>query len=221
MLNPFCAFEPNRAILIFRMPKEESSDKRYKLRISSGDDLDTYDISPGVKDAFPLKYGNGCYHVVLYEQTYDNKYAAVWNKDIDAKLDDPTAWCLYPNQYVNYSTDIKHLANKFHSYEEVCHFIKQNFSYDYIKAIRKVSGMLPDIQETLETHMGICQDLSALTVALLRCAGIKSKLVIGYADQRYHAWVESYVDGEKRRFDPTVELYGISRPINYTAERAY
>ena len=62
-------------------------------------------------------------------------------------------------------------------------FLKNNFAYDYIKAINVKKGMLPDIKGTLKKHTGICLDLASLAVAMFRIAGIPSKLVIGMADK--------------------------------------
>jgi transglutaminase-like putative cysteine protease len=41
----------------------------------------------------------------------------------------------------------------------------------------------------LTKKSGICLDLAALVVALLRIMGIPAKLTIGMADRQYHAWV--------------------------------
>ena len=58
------------------------------------------------------------------------------------------------------------------------------------------SGYLPDLDQVLEKKMGICFDYASLTAALLRVQGIAVKLVIGYADNTYHAWNEVYLSGQ-------------------------
>ena len=67
----------------------------------------------------------------------------------------------------------------------------------------------------------IRQDLSAVMVCMLRTQGIPARLMIGYADKQYHAWVEADVNGKECFFDPTAALSAISRVKEYTIERYY
>lgn len=69
----------------------------------------------------------------------------------------------------------------------------------------------PDISnavQTLKLKRGDCGEHSALTVALLRAAGIPAQIAVGIAyvpslnGFGYHAWVEVYV-GEWIQMDPT------------------
>ena len=83
------------------------------------------------------------------------------------------------------------------------------------------AGALPDIENCYSTRAGICQDLSAVMVCLLRSGGIPAKLVIGYADDNYHAWVLAYPEGREVFFDPTAALDAISVPTDYAVERWY
>ena len=69
--------------------------------------------------------------------------------------------------------------------------------------------------------MGVCQDLSAIMVCMLRTQGIPARLMIGYADKQYHAWVVADVGGEEKFFDPTAALSAISKVKAYTLERYY
>ena len=97
----------------------------------------------------------------------------------------------------------------------------KHYRYDYVKAVLTKPGTLPDIDGTYRKGMGICQDLSALTVAMLRSQGIPSKLVIGYAGKQYHAWVTAKVGGKERFFDPTAAVSNKKLSKNYTVERWY
>lgn len=81
--------------------------------------------------------------------------------------------------------------------------------------------MLPDIDTCFNKKLGICQDLAAMTVCMLRVQGVPAKLMIGYADRNYHAWVVAIIDGREVFYDPTAELNAISRVKNYTVERFY
>ena len=70
--------------------------------------------------------------------------------------------------------------------------------------------------------MGICQDLSALTCAMLRSQGVPARLMIGTVGANtYHAWVVAVVNGEEKFFDPTAELNASSKTDTYTTERYY
>ena len=82
--------------------------------------------------------------------------------------------------------------------------------------------MLPDIDECWTKKMGICQDLSALTCAMLRSQGVPARLMIGtLGSGTPHAWVLAVVDGEDKFFDPTAELNASSKTDTYTTERWY
>ena len=91
----------------------------------------------------------------------------------------------------------------------------------YIKAATVKPGTLPDIDTTYEKKMGVCQDLSALMICMLRTQGIPAKLMIGYADKNYHAWVVTLIEDKQIFFDPTAAVNGISKPSKYSLERFY
>ena len=61
---------------------------------------------------------------------------------------------------------------------------------------------------------------SAMAAAMLRSQGVPTKLVIGYADQTYHAWNEVYLDGGWQRCDPTSEVCAVTVKT-YTTKRIY
>jgi transglutaminase-like putative cysteine protease len=107
------------------------------------------------------------------------------------------------------------------SFEAVCKFMSTSFAYDFIKAVTIKPGMLPDIDGSYAKKMGVCQDLSAIMVAMLRTQGIPSRLIIGYADSQYHAWTMTSVNGKDAFFDPTAALSAISTVKEYSMERFY
>jgi len=108
-------------------------------------------------------------------------------------------------------------------YNTVLNFMKSEFSYDFVrqKAIAS-SGqfLLPEIEECFDARAGVCQDLSAIMVCMLRVQGIPAKLMIGYADKYYHAWNVVTVNGEEVFFDPTNAVGAIDAK-KYQAERMY
>lgn len=65
---------------------------------------------------------------------------------------------------------------------------------EYDEARLEEEGLL-DPDQTMAAGGGVCRDLAALYVSLLRAAGIPSRLVTGYLAGRvngFHAWVEFY-----------------------------
>ena len=114
------------------------------------------------------------------------------------------------------------MTNQADIFKAVCKYVTSNFVYDYIKSVTVKPGQLPDIDECWKNRMGICQDLSALTCAMLRSQGVPARLMIGTVGANtYHAWVVAVVNGEEKFFDPTAELSASSKTDKYTTERYY
>ena len=112
--------------------------------------------------------------------------------------------------------------NKNDCLEIIKTYIKRNFKYDYVKAQNVTKGMLPDMKYLLQKRVGICFDIASLAVAMFRIVGIPAKLVIGYADNQYHAWVEIIGLNKTILYDPTFEIYNSSNKIKkYIPERFY
>jgi len=208
-----------------------ATNKRLKLRITYGENVLTYDInSDGEYEIFPLQFGSGTYNVNLYTNTSGKKYAADGEIKFSITLNREDAAFLVPTQYVSYSQDSKVVALS----DEVCRdcttdaekleavrkWIRANILYDYVKAVTVSTGTLPDIDYTLNNGMGICQDIAALSAAMLRVQGIPCKMVIGYLDDNYHAWNSVYIDGEYKLYDPTLEVTS-GKSTKYTVERYY
>ena len=205
------------------------SGNRLKLRVAYGDMQLTYDLdSEGKTEVFPLQFGSGYYAFDLYENVDGSKYAGAGQVGLDVQLTSETAAFLVPNQYVNYtrespsvqkSDEISSGSQK-EIFQSVCDFMADNFSYDFVRAQSVSPGDLPEVDSCFELKSGICQDLSAVMVSMLRVQGIPSRLVIGYADGYYHAWTSSIVDGEEIFFDPTAAINAINAG-SYTQERFY
>ena len=205
--------------------------KRYKLRIVKGNDMSTYDLkNNGQFEMFTLQFGSGTYQILLYENVYGTKYSVAGSVQLNVKLKSQNASFLVPNQYINYN-EIPELVSateqlcsgqsKNESLKTIKSYIKNNFVYDFIKASTVKKGMLPNIKETLNKKQGICFDLASLAVAMFRIVGIPAKLVVGYADKQYHAWVEIIGKDKTVIYDPTQEIYGISKVKKYIPERYY
>lgn len=209
----------------------KSSKKRMKLRVKKGKEMLTYDLNGKAEfEVFPLQLGDGKYEILLYEQVSGKKYSSAGKIGISVKLSDPEVSFLYPNQYVNYTPETEPVGKADElckgligndAYETVRKFMSTNFHYDFVKALTIKAGVLPDIEGSYDKRMGVCQDLSAITCCMLRTQGVPARLVIGYADTSYHAWVEFNYEGKKYFFDPTAAVNGISRVSEYSVERFY
>jgi transglutaminase-like putative cysteine protease len=121
--------------------------------------------------------------------------------------------------------------------EAIFNFVVSNLTYDYEKAASVQSGYLPDLDRVLLEKKGICFDYAALMTGMLRSTGVACKLVVGYADSQYHAWISVWTpeggwidgviffDGEKwQRMDPTFAAAGGSdamKNVVYTSKYVY
>lgn len=214
------------------MVRGASSDRRLKLRMVKGETVYTYDLNGvGAYEVIPLQLGSGSYTCTLYENVKGNSYAQAGQVKLSVELEEEYAAFLWPNQYVDYDeeTTAVALSNELcaglttdrEKFEAIRGYIAGNYVYDFVKALTVTGGTLPDIEYCMEQRMGICQDLSAMAACMLRVQGIPTKLIIGYADNNYHAWTRVLIDGEEILYDPTVELDAMAGISRYTAERCY
>ena len=215
------------------MVKGQKSSKRLKIQIATSGVKLNYDLnSDGEYEVFPLQFGSGKYQVSLFENASGKKYAKEGSVKLSVKMSDELSCFLYPNQYVCYDENTacvkyanelcKGMDDQKEIFETVCKYVTSNFVYDFIKSVTVKPGQLPQIDECWNTRMGICQDLSAMTCAMLRSQGIPARLMIGTVGANtYHAWVMAVVNGENRFFDPTAELNASSKTEKYATERYY
>ena len=189
------------------MVKTKTSDhRRLKLRIGLGDDEYTYDIP---KDdeyiSYPLTFGDGNYHIKVYENISDSNYALNFSFDMSVVLENEYDPYLYPSIIVDYDLNTRAVDKSF----EICEGVKtdidrvfavykwivKNIKYDYDK-VEEVSNkyVLPILDETLDLKKGICFDYAALMTCMLRVHMIPVKVVTGYVEEGYHAWVEVYIE---------------------------
>jgi transglutaminase-like putative cysteine protease len=159
-----------------------------RLTFSDGQDTFTYDLNTeGRQEVFPLQLGSGGYEISLYENISGKKYAQAGVIGVNAAFSREDVPFLYPNVYVNYGADSPAVAkadelcadkSPKEAYQAICDYIQTEYVYDFIKAVTVSPGELPDIQGCFEKKMGICQDLSAMMVAMLRSQGISSRLMM-------------------------------------------
>lgn len=209
----------------------QRTQKPLKLRVTNGAQSLTYSLkNTGEPEFFPLQLGNGGYTVRLYENVMGNTYKPAGEIIFQVRLNNMDAPFLRPNQYVNYSDDseVVSIAKRIckgkgtaEIVKSICNYVKVQFAYDYVKALTVKAGALPDIEGTVKKRMGICQDLSAVIVAMLRSRCIPARLAIGYADKQYHAWAEIKSATGWERYDPTAEICATKKPKVYSVERVY
>ena len=213
--------------------KATKGKKKYKLRMKKGDVTLNYDLNNnGTYEVFPLQYGNGNYTFTLYKNVSGKKYAEAGKMSIKANMKDENRCFLYPNQYVNYDKDTlavkeamtlcEGMTEQKEIFDAVCKYMETHFHYDFIKSYNIQPGMMPDMDGAWKKQMGICQDLAAIMVSMLRSQGVPARFVIGtLGKSTYHAWVVAIVDGEDQFFDPTAAANGVDKNSTYTTERYY
>ena len=200
-----------------------------RVTYSSGAVLDYVLDNTGGYDVIPLQLGSGNYEFALYENVSGTKYSSEGKITLSVQLSDENAPFLAPNQYVDYARTTNavvksdELATQSDIYQAVCDFMTNEFQYDFARAemiTKSKQFVLPEIAECFDARAGVCQDLSAIMVCMLRVQGIPAKLIIGYADRYYHAWTTALVDGKAVLFDPTHAI-GCINASNYMIERFY
>ena len=212
--------------------RAKKSNKRMQLSVSHGSDTVHYEMNGnGENEIIPLQFGSGAYKFTLLisQGKNCNRYDRAGTITLKCKMPDESSCFLYPNQYVDYEADsplvkeaqrlCEDLDTPMEVVKTICGYVRSHFIYDWNKCntIRSdhAKNILPDIQATWESGKGICQDLSALTCAMLRSQGIRAKLAIGSADGSYHAWVVIMINGKRELFDPSFSAK------SYQAERYY
>ena len=215
------------------MVKAKKTTKRLKLQIATSGAKLNYDLnSDGEYEVFPLQFGNGKYQISLFENVSGKKYSKEGTVKLSVKMSDELSCFLYPNQYVSYNENTacvqqaeklcEGMTDQTEIYGTICKYVLKNFVYDYIKSVTVKPGLLPQIDDCWNNKMGICQDLAAMTCAMLRSQGVPARLMIGtVGSNTYHAWVVAVVNGKNEFFDPTAEMNASSKTDAYTTERYY
>ncbi|MDR0857589.1 MAG: transglutaminase-like domain-containing protein [Oscillospiraceae bacterium] len=211
----------------------------------------------GDYEIFPLSQGDGKYQVGVFKNTSGTKYSSAFSTSFDVKLKDQYAPFTAPNQYVNYSDSSKVVAkaseltkdakNDLEKVSKIYDYLVKNFTYDKDKAAEvskgTLTGYVPNVDDALAAKKGICFDYASTAAAMLRSQKIPCKLVIGYAGDVYHAWINIYTketgwvdgviqfDGKNWKLaDPTFASTGgnsdsakkyIGDGKNYTAKYTY
>ena len=213
----------------YLIAESEEADTKFNIQVVDPDSV-VYSYFIGGSDSavIPLTGGDGEYIVTAYQQISGEQYAALFAQTLDVTLDNPFLPFLYPNQYVNFTSETRACklaqdmlpqdATDIDGLEAIYDYVTSHITYDDEKAETVENGYLPDIDETLDTGIGICFDYAALMTAMLRSRDIPCKLQIGYSNTVKHAWIDVYIrskgwvdqaiafDGEVwTRMDPTFD----------------
>jgi len=182
----------------------QNTDKQLRVKVRGPSAVEyTYTLKPnGEYEVYPLSDGNGGYNVSVFVQIEGTRYSTASSATFSVTLDDEFAPFLRPNQYVNFKTDSKTVAKAAELVKDandltgkisaIYNYVIANLSYDRELAANAKSGYLTDVDAVLAKGKGIRLDYAAVTTAMLRSPGIPTKLVVGYAGDRYHAWINVY-----------------------------
>ena len=200
--------------------------QRLKVQVKGPSTTYTYNLSQSKWEVFPLSDGNGDYKVSAFENVSGDQYAMLTSLSLSVVLSDEFAPFLRPNQYVDYGAAsnaveiaariTNGMTDPLEKVGAVYDYVVKNLSYDAQKAASVQSGYLPVLDKVLETKKGICFDYAALMTGMLRSQAVPCKLVVGFADNAYHAWISVWTeqsgwidgviffDGSRwQRMDPT------------------
>ena len=214
------------------------TNKRLKVRVKGPETTYTYNLTPKQWAAFPLSDENGNYQITVYRNVEGNSYASVLSLKISVTMEDEFAPFIRSNQYVNFDNAPRTVSkaasltggmtDPLKKVEAIYNFVVYNMKYDKELAANVTSGYLPNLDSVLSKMSGICFDYAALMTGMLRSQGVPTKLVIGYAGDVYHAWINVYskstgwvdgviyFDGVKwQRMDPTFAANGGSGIMDY------
>jgi len=175
---------------------------------------------------YPLTYGDGTYTIKVVEKRQargNKKDCRVFLKKIQVKLSDEFTPFLRPNYRVNYdktTVAVKAAAmlteratTNLEKADIIYNFVISNFTYDYRAAkdaTKATRWQSTNLDQCWTKGSGLCGDLSALTVAMLRSQGIPAQMVYGHINEveNRHAWVKAYINGSWVLLDPTYDLGG-------------
>lgn len=192
------------------MVKFSTDCEKVIVRITGPDSVQYTYMLP-VRDeyrTFPLSAGNGTYTIEIMQGVGGTSYVLASSATIDVVLEDEFLPFLYPNQYSMITADSKavkkaeELSKDAHSDLEVVtniyHYVIETIEYDVDKAKSisdgYITAYIPDVDKVLKEKKGICFDYASLMTAMLRSQGIPTKLEVGYAGDRLHAWINTYID---------------------------
>ena len=175
----------------------------------------------GEYEAIPLSDGSGMYRIQVARQVPDGRFALALSCDLYVTLSCERAPFLQSNVRVDFKnapetvakaeTVTAGLETEVEIISAIFEFVISNFEYNYELAASIEAGAFHrvNLDTALENGSGVCYDISAVTVGMLRSRGIPARLIFGYVGDVYHAWVDVY-SKESGRIDDFIRLRGDS-----------
>ena len=185
------------------------STKKLKVGITYNNITTYYNYNSQAAN-YVLDKGEGEYTIVLYEQTYGNKYKMIERQKVNIKeSNNPLEQYLISTYEIDFSyndvidktaTDLcSPCSTDWDKVITLKDYIDYNITYDYDlsnKIENKIiTAYLPHAATTLLTGKGICYDMASLFAAMCRSQGIPCIIQKGYVNNVYHAWNEVLIDG--------------------------
>ncbi|HOP11451.1 MAG TPA: transglutaminase-like domain-containing protein [Oscillospiraceae bacterium] len=174
--------------------------------IKSGGATYNFDIAPNKNEILPLTQGSGNYTINVVEGIGGTNYAVMFSCTINVTLRDDLLPFLYSNQFVDFASApdtrakaeelAKGLSTDVEVTSAIFDYVTRTLTYDYELAATVKSGYIPVLDNVLAAKTGICFDYASLMSGMLRYNRIPCKLIIGYAGDVYHAWIDVWLDGE-------------------------
>lgn len=180
---------------------------KMKIQVAKDEQKYNYDIDQMEFMSFPLQMGDGVYTLKILRQIEGTRYAISASTQIEVHLESEQIPFLYPNQVVNYAPDsqvvdlsfelVKEDQDDLHRIAHLFTYVIDTLDYDDDKA-QAVSEeyVLPDLDQAIDSGKGICFDYASLLAALCRIQNIPARVIVGWTDIEYHAWVEIYLEHE-------------------------
>lgn len=189
--------------------------KRLKVTVAKGSRSYAYNYNQSA--SFPLQMGEGTYTVRLLENTSGNGYRMVASETFVANIADTNAVYLQSIQLADWRADqaatlkaqalTKGLTTDLEKVKAIHSYVVNNFDFDRAKLGKLTSDYIPSVDRFYAEKSGICYDFTSLLAAMLRSAGVPTKVVKGYGThvQGYHAWNEVLIDGTWRIIDSSTD----------------
>ena len=207
------------------------ADRSATYVVAKGGESFHYATQKGEEVVLPLPYGKGTYSIKECVRKGGNTYTVIATKKIKYKGDELGAFkvssSIIPfspeNAAVKLALELTAGVNgEREKVKEIYAFVRNSFTYDYFKADRVRDSVRygVDIDATLTERSGVCYDLSALMVAMIRSAGVPARLEIGDG----HAWLSVYVADSWNPIDPAYRVQtgkSLNPSFAYEAEEVY
>ena len=207
------------------------TDKRIRIGLYATGSEEEYFFAYSKEEGeigIPLIFGNDQYRISLYEEIDNGFYSLQGTFNVDLHMDDYNDIYLTSSVIVPWSGAVKTIAktklltkNKNKDIDKflaIYRYVVENVLYDKQKTVSTGYRSSPDA--TLAADSGICLDMAVLVAAMLRCAGIKCKLVYGEANdiEGYHSWNEVYINDQWIVVDPTKDstFYDMYKSYKYS-----